>query len=86
MVCGHHPLDPPHYHSPPPNCSMFTAFFLQSNMVKNNENSMAQLEWFLGVLAPRPADSSLATADTKGKGKAKRKPNLEKTPAPRKKL
>jgi hypothetical protein len=94
MVCGHHPLEPPHYHSPPPHCNMFTAFFLQSGLLKDHGNSMAQLKWFLGVLAPRPADSSLPladtkgkgkTADTKGKGKATRKPNLEQNPAPTKK-
>jgi hypothetical protein len=73
MVCGLHPHDPPHYHSPPPLCNMFTAFFLQSNMVVNSDNSLAQLNWFLGVLTPRPADTSAETPLPTDKGKGKRK-------------
>jgi hypothetical protein len=60
---------------------LFTAFFLQIGLVVHGANSLAQLQWFLGVLTPRAADSSIAIADPKGKGKAKRKPTQEKPPA-----
>jgi hypothetical protein len=49
---------------------MFTAFLLQSVMVKDYTHSMAQLTWFQGVLVPRPTDPRSAIADPKGKGKA----------------
>jgi hypothetical protein len=58
MVSGLHPLDPPHYHSPPPNCPMLTAFFLQSDILMNAKNSVNQLQLFRGVLSPRPPDTS----------------------------
>jgi hypothetical protein len=76
MVCGHHPLEPPHYHKPPPHCSFFTAFLLQSVLLANFDNSMAHLAWFAQVLAPRPPDAVAieaalqeALAAHKGKGK-----------------
>jgi hypothetical protein len=76
MVCGHHPLEPPHYHKPPPHCSFFTAFLLQSVLLENFDNSMAHLVWFAQVLAPRPPDAVAMKAAIKegiaahkGKGK-----------------
>ena len=76
MVCGHHPLEPPHYHKPPPDCSFFTAFLLQSVLLENFDNSMAHLVWFEQVLAPRPPDAVAMKAAIKegiaahkGKGK-----------------
>ncbi len=76
MVCGHHPLEPPHYHKPPPHCSFFTAFLLQSVLLNNYDNSMAHLAWFEHIFTPRPPDAVAieaaikeGIAAAKGKGK-----------------
>jgi hypothetical protein len=59
---------------------MLTAFFLQSTMLVNKENSLAQLQWFHGVLTPRPHDDSNDLPPPEDKGKGKRKRPVDDTP------
>ncbi len=50
---------------------MFTAFLLQSVMLQDYTNTMAQLAWFENMLTPRPIDPRSAIAEPKGKGKGR---------------